>query len=838
MIQFIAFLLKWVAVEIASVLAVKLLTPKPEDPQPKGLSDFSIPTIDSSRVIPVIFGSVKLPGPAIVWYGDVGALGYKVSGQKAGFRYAIGIDLACCHGPVDSFDGMLWDEKSCGWTPTTSGTDWAEYHFDDGYAFGGDEGSGGVTGNARCYLGVADPTIDSYLQAAASANYPGLARVAHVVLRGGWDPNYTGVYIGTSTYIKPLAISATRCPNTLPGITSGHHRMLTGTGYNGQNEYDANPACMIYDTLTNVDWGLGMDPAAIDAISFAAAGETLYTEGLGLAMILEAGTTAADFIRDILRHIDGGLSADPTTGKLALKLVRGDYTVGSLLVLDSSCVSEVEFTRASWSETTNVVKITYTSRADNYQSQVLQWQDTANIQMRGETSVAQVSFLALTNKHAAGKVAARVLRATSSPLAKMTLKVNRKAWALRQADVFVLNWAPLGITGMVCRVTRPAGGELTNGQLTIECVEDAYAIATAAYGEPDDSQWVSSNGAAAACAQQRLLELPYGLCGDDEVSVTALASRASSGLGGFQIWMQKTFWGFVPGGGMGIVSTYKQNGSSSDWKPCGVLAANYAQNTAYDDATGFVVNSVSDAGRLASVDPSERMSGLALVLVDDEIMAYQNITTSGTTVTVAKVLRGVFDTVPAAHMAGAAVWFLSGDPGVTLPPVQLGRLQDSVSSVTAKLLPYNLRNTLPIASATAATVSLINRSALPMPPRDMKVAGTSWPTSIAHGTDRAVTWRISAPVMKKATKVIAQDDPDAAGTLQGTFTVTVMVNGTLKRTVTGITAGTWTWTGGTSSMQSTDCGGVYGKTVVIRVTPVDDDGVTTGTYQERTFTIT
>jgi hypothetical protein len=42
-------------------------------------------------------------------------------------------------------------------------------------------------------------------------------------------------------------------------------------------------------------------------------------------MQFEQAGAATDLIREILRHIDGGLTTDPATGKLMLKLIRADY---------------------------------------------------------------------------------------------------------------------------------------------------------------------------------------------------------------------------------------------------------------------------------------------------------------------------------------------------------------------------------------------------------------------------------------------------------------------------------------------------------------------------------
>jgi hypothetical protein len=49
------------------------LSPKPKTGAPKaaGLDDFDLPTAEEGRPIPVVFGTVLLRGPNVVWAGDL-----------------------------------------------------------------------------------------------------------------------------------------------------------------------------------------------------------------------------------------------------------------------------------------------------------------------------------------------------------------------------------------------------------------------------------------------------------------------------------------------------------------------------------------------------------------------------------------------------------------------------------------------------------------------------------------------------------------------------------------------------------------------------------------------
>ena len=91
-----------------------------------------------------------------------------------------------------------------------------------------------------------------------------------------------------------------------------------------------NPAHIIYEALTNRDWGGGNDRLRINDASFASAAATLYQEGFGLCLLWAREQGVDDFIKDVLEHISGVLYQSRTDGQLHLKLFRGDYDSAAL----------------------------------------------------------------------------------------------------------------------------------------------------------------------------------------------------------------------------------------------------------------------------------------------------------------------------------------------------------------------------------------------------------------------------------------------------------------------------------------------------------------------------
>lgn len=62
----------WELVIYAVVAAVVsyALAPKPPQPSPPSVEDIQAPTAEEGRPLGVVFGTVWVTGPNVVWYGD------------------------------------------------------------------------------------------------------------------------------------------------------------------------------------------------------------------------------------------------------------------------------------------------------------------------------------------------------------------------------------------------------------------------------------------------------------------------------------------------------------------------------------------------------------------------------------------------------------------------------------------------------------------------------------------------------------------------------------------------------------------------------------------------
>ena len=70
------------AILIIAAIAAVALAPKPPEQRPAALTEFEIPTAEEGRPIPVVFGTVLVTSPNVVWYGDLAYARVRTSGGK------------------------------------------------------------------------------------------------------------------------------------------------------------------------------------------------------------------------------------------------------------------------------------------------------------------------------------------------------------------------------------------------------------------------------------------------------------------------------------------------------------------------------------------------------------------------------------------------------------------------------------------------------------------------------------------------------------------------------------------------------------------------------------
>lgn len=651
----------WVALAwfIGTSIVSALLAKHPANAVASSMGDFTAPTAEEGRPIPLFFGTCKVQGPNVTWWGALravaikktsgGFLGIGAKKVTVGYRYYLGMQMALASGQGESTTGIdlvdvIVGDKSLGVSNNFNAAGVVKY-IDNQGLFGGEEKEGGLQGNMAFYFGSSTQTGDPYL-AQQFGSVPGYRGVCYAVLRD--------FYIGTSTYLKQWAFILRNCPYPA-GMPSSKANI------NG----DANPAYMIVSMLT-LDrelGGLGVSPTRIDLASFQAVADTLYTEGFGMSMFCDKTQSADSWIAEVCRTVDGVVYTDPSTGLWTMKLIRADYDPATLLEFDESSILEVpEVSRPSWPETLNKITVRYTDRSQNYTVRTAQDKDSANRAIVGVNRESTIDYLSVSNGNLAQVLASREIRGHAYPFASMTLVLNRKAWALRPGSAFKVTWGALGLNSLVCRVSNIRYGDFNDGRITIDAVQDVFTNPASLYVAPPSSDWTSPAVQPSPVAAQLVIEAPYWMIGESRnILVMATPSDSSHRA---EVWTNQ---------GAGYLHTSDMEALT----PSGLLVgAAYDKRTeALDTLVGFTLGSCVELDRLVSTntDGLDRGDNIGVFADTGEIFGWTTITDNlDGTYSFVGITRGLMDTVPETHPVGTRVFFLSEGFATTLPTTDGG----------------------------------------------------------------------------------------------------------------------------------------------------------------------
>ena len=674
--------------------------------------------------------------------------GSKSKEQTVGYRYYMGAHMILCHGPVDAITEIQVGERQA-WQGTQNGS--GRLNIYKPGLFGGDRREGGISGTLDIAAGESTQAVNDYLARQLGQPQPAYRGVLGLVLRQ--------MYIAANNpYLKPWWVRARRMPK-------GWYPVRAAIGA------AANPAHIIYECLTNGEWGMGYATLRMDDASFRAAADALHAEEFGLNLLWTNQTTIDGFIEIVLNHIGAAIRESPATGKFELKLFRNDYQIPNLTTFNPNNVIELHsFQRAAWGETVNEIVVLY-KRADNFKDTSISVQDLANIQAQGAVVSQTKRYPGITDDALAAKVAARDLRQHMTPLAKVRMTVNRAGWQLQPGDVCKLSWPPLGITDLILRIGSVEGGTLRDGRITITALEDIFNVASTTYLKPQRDKWQPPSLEPAPAPHQRLLEVAYY---DIATTLSPTELAAIDASDSFLATLAVS-----PGGspyGYRILTKAASARSYTD-RGTGLFCPN-AQLTAALPAS--VSNATVNYSEGQSLDQIE-VGGYAYI--NNEMFGVQSIDRTASTVT---LIRGILDTVPAAHALGDRIWFANGFLGVDRTE------RTNSETVDAKLLPLTGLGSLPESRAISARLTMTGRQGRPYPPGNFKINGTAYPAQVSG--DLTITWAHRSRIQQTA-RFITQTDGNVGPEAGVTYTLQIYGE-------TGMKFKEWTGLTGTSQTYS------------------------------------
>ncbi|MCU0988046.1 MAG: phage tail protein [Xanthomonadales bacterium] len=622
---------------------------------------------------------------------------------------------------------------------------------------------------ATGYIGTIDAIGTNCINArndASGSTYTYLSSVL-VVEDGTLYVSARSVQLGADVGISAVIVTPS-CPSGYTGSFiegEGGSVSVACTLYSSCEQFDMNPAHIIYQCLTDTAWGMGYPTSSIDNDSFTSSADTLFSEGFGLSMVWNQQDTIEAFLKIILDHIGGILYVKPDTSLFALKLIRDDYDRETLPQYGpNNLLSADDYQRQAWGETINEITVVYIAACTNNQTAVTV-QDVANIQIQGGVVAQTRNYPGIRRADIAQRVALRDLNTVSTPLAKIKLTATRAAWEVFPGDVFRLTWPDYGIDDAVYRCLAVNRGTLQNGEIIIDASEDVFGLPENTYLVNQPGEWVNPSNPPAAATYRKLIEAPYW---DLIRSLTEADMAYVDSLSGYLETLAVR-----PSGDAVNYSIYDRIGAENyaadgngDFCPSALVVEALTKTTTAITLSGGIDIDLVEPGGYA--------------VIENEYVLVSAIDAGANTATIS---RGVLDTVPADHVAGSRIFFADGYAGFSTT-----EFADS-ETLDVKLLPLTGQGELDISLAPVDTLTFDQRQYRPYPPGNVKYSGSISPSASSYPTtitgDLTITWAHRDRLTQTA-YIVEQDETSIGPEAGTTYTVEIREGVTLIESASGI----------------------------------------------------
>lgn len=471
-----------------------------------------------------------------------------------------------------------------------------------------------LTGGISCYLMENLPSNIDHIDVYGSVN------ATYPLFTIGYGPNSALTLGFTTTYDTDIS--------TIQGSVASWS--------------DLNPAHILRDLALNPKCGGNGDATTIGT-SFLSAAITLFNEGLGISIANTSPSSRDSFKQDIERYINGHMYMDEITGKWELYLVRQDYTVGSLIVFDSSNIIDWpdEPVKPLQQDIPNQITVKYTNRVDGSPLSVT-LTNTAAVQQVGVIIPKDIDYPGVTTDALAYSLASRDLASLTVPGFSGTIKVYDIDPSLHIGSPIIINEPNVGMNNVVCRIVSIKDVDGISPSTIIQYTQDNYGLQVSDLTSGLTTASLPDKSALPPTAEL-VMEAPYwnlvlllgqsqvdtNLTNDPDMGYAIATCNRPSQFHTIETLARNDASGWVSVGS-GPFAPYVVMTSTLDSS-----AASTTFKTGYDDT-------------LADLRAND------LIQIDDEIMRIDSMSMTAGIVTWT-VGRGCLDTVPSIHGVGAAV---------------------------------------------------------------------------------------------------------------------------------------------------------------------------------------
>lgn len=588
------------------------------------IAGLQLQTSAYGRVIPIIYGTQRIAAN-IFWYDDFVATPHtetQTSGGKGGggvtssnttYTYTASLMFGLCEGQINSV-GNIWADKELKTLANLGFT-----------FFNGSYGQG-VWG----FLTSNHPD--------KAINYRGQAYLANALFNLGDNaslPNLTYEVKGLKLY----------------------------------NSTDANPKEVIYDFLTNVNYGAGFPASKIGDLTQY--NNYCLANNLLMSPMFDEQKAANEHIEDFLKATnsafiwsEGVLKIVPYGDSVAtangVTFTPNTTPVYDLTDDDYIDIDEpIKVTRSTNADAYNHIKIEFLNRSNAYNAEIAESKDLANIDLYGLRPSDSIQIHSVCDSATAKKISQIMLQRTLYVRNKYDLKVSWKYCLLEPMDLITLTDSKLGFDKLTVRVTEIK--EDDEGILSITAEEWPFGIASATLYPNEQAQGTAMD-----------YNVPSG-----NINPAVIFEPPLLLSNNYEIWVGLS--GGINWGGCDLYVSFDNSSYA------------YLTTVLQPTRTGYT-SANWESGNIVSVDLTESRGTListesgALALVGGEIIRYTTATlTAQYKYDLTVTERGLYKSTQATHAIGSR--FERLDSSITKQPFTVDMIG---KTIYYKALSFNI----------------------------------------------------------------------------------------------------------------------------------------------------
>ena len=629
------------------------------------------------------------------------------SEQTVGFKYYMDMHLISCLGPVDSLKEIMFDERSV-W----KGEETVGLYVNEPTVFGGDDSEGGVAGLVDVMLGHNNQQVSEGL-----VRLHGSGPIPAYRMRSGVFLN--DFYFGNNPYIKRIALKWKR---TLTDWEGGAIWNAIKADINGS----MNVAHIVRELLTSRIFGKGYPATSLDDNSFTQSANKLYSEGFGLSFKRVEEEPISNVLDRIMAIVDGKIYEDENTGKIRFELLRKDYSVENIRIIDDTNSKLIDMQKNSENGNVNQVIVEYKDQ-ETGEDRSVSVQNIANIVSSGRIISQTKRYTEVPFDYLARNLAVRELSRLSSELQTFNLTLDRSFWNLRKGDPVRYRSTRYGVD-VICRLSDITFDN-ENDKIEATIIEDFFDMPEEAWISKDNTESNPPNVRPSIDPQveeAKIIEMPYYEMHQkniDKFSIMVAAKQVGNSYG-YRLYADTD------------QNNLENMGPTFPYVGVAELGADITEELSSQISA---INIIGVKGTWQDLgdgtnQSSSRINSNSWFLIGDEIVQLVSSNQNWSSNETLQVNRGCLDTIPVEHFAGEKIWFIQEWSAV---PRKLDFLYGE--TVYAKLQPTASYGVSDFSNSFSASIQSVGRSLLPYTPGNVKINGVSFPSS-ASG-DLLISWK-------------------------------------------------------------------------------------------------